>query len=1012
MKRMLCILALLLALFCVLAACNETTPPPSDNSTVDEGSEHTHDQGEWKTVTEPTCTQDGKQERSCTSCNEVLETRSVPATGHTYTDAVTTPTCTAGGYTTHTCACGDSYQDTPTPPAGHSHTPVVTPPTCTAGGYTTHTCACGDSYQDTPTSPRHSYGTDNLCIHCGKPQPGLYDANNTQLANWEELEGYGLSTTRSFSWRDYHTVKYSPYYVLKNTPALAGGVKLVVDELTAIPNYFFYCCSTLSEIIIPDSVTQIGENAFFSCTALAEINIPASVTAIGTGAFLRCSAMTSFTVESGNTVYSAAGNCLIHTASKTLISGFPSSTIPSDGSVTAIGVQAFYNYESMTSITIPASVTSIGDYAFSECTALDSIIFTCMPSKWSAISFGNDWNMMAGDCTVSYPNISSVTTPPSCFVAGYTTNTCSCCNQSYKTNEVPASHSYGANNASCTSCGQTAPGLYASNGTLIASWEQLLEGQEGLNLEKNYSDTQYEYGMGFNNFLFRSGTKLVVGNVSFIGSNVFRDCWDLKIVEIPENVAYIGKRAFAGCYNIKTVIISSPTTTRIEAGAFLGCTALESISLPSTITSIGQGAFENCSNLKSINLPEGLTEIQFMTFSGCESLNNITLPDSLRSLGVNAFTNCKALTSIHIPANITAIQSETFSNCISLESVTFAPNSKLTTIYDSAFWYCTSLAEIKLPASVTSIGRHAFSYAKLIETVDGVDYVGNWAVDYSSELTRLTLRAGTVGIAGYVYYQENSAIVPYKKNTTLQSIWIPASLKHISLYAFVDCTALTTVTFEQGSQLQDIGTGAFYGCVLLEGIALPDSIKAIGDYAFWGCSELETVTLSTNAQLQSIGNYAFQNCVLLNGVTLPDTLVTIGKYAFKNCAKLESIVIPASVTLIDESAFSGCSELASVTLAANGQLATIGAYAFQSCSKLESIAIPTSVTTIGKDAFTTSGLKTASLAVKTGWKIYSFQYKDGSDIIEYYLKYAESAAEIASYLKNSDFGSYEWRRTA
>ena len=116
--------------------------------------------------------------------------RCVEAHEHSYTAVVTAPTCTEKGYTTHTCACGDSYVDTYTDALGHawdsgkvtkqptateagiktftctrcsatktevipalshehSYKAVVTDPTCTAKGYTTHTCACGDSYVDT-----------------------------------------------------------------------------------------------------------------------------------------------------------------------------------------------------------------------------------------------------------------------------------------------------------------------------------------------------------------------------------------------------------------------------------------------------------------------------------------------------------------------------------------------------------------------------------------------------------------------------------------------------------------------------------------------------------------------------------------------------------------------------------------------------------------------------------------------------------------------------------------------
>ncbi len=141
-------------------------------------------------VTQPTCTEIGYTTHTCSVCNHSYVDGQTAALGHAWRDAtcliaktcsacgvtegealghnyeatVIAPTCTAGGYTIHTCsACGDSYQDSTTNATGHSYVAVVTAPTCTAEGYTTHTCSgCGDSYTDSKTaSIGHSY-TDTV----------------------------------------------------------------------------------------------------------------------------------------------------------------------------------------------------------------------------------------------------------------------------------------------------------------------------------------------------------------------------------------------------------------------------------------------------------------------------------------------------------------------------------------------------------------------------------------------------------------------------------------------------------------------------------------------------------------------------------------------------------------------------------------------------------------------------------------------------------------------------------
>ena len=119
-----------------------------------------HDFGEWETVQEATETETGLAKRSCKRCKEE-ETKVIPTTEHVhkYTAVVTAPTCTEKGYTTHTCACGDSYVDTETDALGHDYQERVYSPTCQNGGYTSHICKrCGYGYMDNITEPvDHSY---------------------------------------------------------------------------------------------------------------------------------------------------------------------------------------------------------------------------------------------------------------------------------------------------------------------------------------------------------------------------------------------------------------------------------------------------------------------------------------------------------------------------------------------------------------------------------------------------------------------------------------------------------------------------------------------------------------------------------------------------------------------------------------------------------------------------------------------------------------------------------------
>ena len=123
-----------------------------------EATGHTEAEPVMENEVPATCTEEGSADEVvyCEVCGEELSRTSVvlEPTGHRYTAKVTAPTCTAQGYTTHTCAnCGNSYKDTYKSALGHSYKNKVTAPTCTAQGYTTHTCSrCKKSYKDTYTA--------------------------------------------------------------------------------------------------------------------------------------------------------------------------------------------------------------------------------------------------------------------------------------------------------------------------------------------------------------------------------------------------------------------------------------------------------------------------------------------------------------------------------------------------------------------------------------------------------------------------------------------------------------------------------------------------------------------------------------------------------------------------------------------------------------------------------------------------------------------------------------------
>ena len=174
------------------------------------------------------------------------------------------------------------------------------------------------------------------------------------------------------------------------------------DTSYSIPNsvtyivYRAFCdCSSLTSITIPDSVTSIGTQAFLYCDSLTSITIPNSVTRIGSYAFNGCKKLTQINVDTANTVYSSVNGVLFN-KDKTELIRYPegkadtSYSIPD--SVTSIGDYAFRDCSRLTSITIPDSVTSIGYSAFYGCGSLTSVYISDIAS-WCGIAFdGSDSN--------------------------------------------------------------------------------------------------------------------------------------------------------------------------------------------------------------------------------------------------------------------------------------------------------------------------------------------------------------------------------------------------------------------------------------------------------------------------------------------------------------------------------------------------------------------------------------------------------------------------------------------
>lgn len=137
---------------------------------------------------------------------------------------------------------------------------------------------------------------------------------------------------------------------------------------------------------------------------------------------------------------------------------------------------------------------------------------------------------------------------------------------------------------------------------------------------------------------------------------------------------------------------------------------------------IGIGAFISCSSLQSVVLPSGIEKILSTTFRECSSLKTVTFSENLTSIAEFAFFGCSALESITLPEALAEIGTSTFRNCISLKDVAFG--NSLESIGICAFEDCAALKSIAIPESVEKIGLYAFRGTSLESAV--IQGEGSW----------------------------------------------------------------------------------------------------------------------------------------------------------------------------------------------------------------------------------------------------------------------------------------------
>ena len=568
--------------------------------------------------------------------------------------------------------------------------------------------------------------------------------------------------------------------------------------------------------------------------------------------------------------------------------GLTSISIPN--TIKTIGSEAF-GLTRLKTVTIPESVTSVGECAFYNCSALTTVYFNainCLKmgrfnynafkdcDKLTNVYFGANVNIIPDYGFVDCSGLTSITIP----------------------NSV------------------TTIGQWAFDGCTNL---------KSVNIGNSVTNISHRAFSACNNL---SSISLPI-TLKLIGKYAFSNCDKLTMVTIPESVDSIGDGAFAECTNLKTINLNAIKCIHMGSKSYptlKGCTALTAVNFGDKVNRVPDYAFYNCNGIESVTLPETVTYIGDYAFYNLNNISSITLPKTLTTIGDYAFGNSIKLSSVVIPNLVKYIGNYAFYGCDNLRSLTIG--EEVTFIGDKAFSYPDKTIWL------TYIAPTGYKNAN-----GNVNIVSN---DSYSSLTNVSVYphiSSMFEINGIKYVpvspsERTCDIIDCLYDTTMTTIkigptiaykGIEMKLNKINRSAFIDNYYIKTADITFGGNIEK---AAFSSCDSLENVMV--NAPSIGVYAFYNCDGLKKVAIGSN--VNSIGDNSFSNCSSLNDLSDGENVKFVGNNAFSDCSELKEVVLGENVETIGDFAFLNCTGLERLELGCN--LKAIGNQAFANCTSL------------------------------------------------------------------------------
>lgn len=809
----------------------------------------------------------------------------------------------------------------------------------------------------------------------------------------------------------------------KNVP----GTFKVADGTKTIGSRAASSFSEVTEVVIPASVTKIEDNVFDSMYNLEKVTFlptpngemganltigsafkyfkkitsvtfPKRLVKIAPDAFSTSydrTLMNFYVQELGDTTdrktnYYDIDGVLCKSDELVMFPAARSGAYQTPSGISVIGEGAFKGNKTITSVRFIATVTKIGIEAFSGCSALQTISFDdragfdleiCEKAfygcAFESIELPVNLQKLGKYAFGGMSGLSSVTV------------------NSNRKNLEYANDAFGN-----TSSKSYVSDLYIGENMSVVSISGVF-GSALRNIEIDPKNPYYHmsegvvYDKAITRILFFPNDKsefVIDDNLKTISAGTFSGKDYLSSITIGTGVTRIEDGAFSGCTGLTTVIFKAGGTEELTIGkkAFYGCNAistltfngrsgaaimiddeafalssfngiLEEITLPEGVKSLGKFAFDGRNTLTTINLPSTLESIaffekddEFIKGSSSSKLTSISVPN------VSAFRGCGQLQSINV--------AEGNNRFASIGGVLFgkenvgsndAPQYEITTLY-YAPWKCQGMA---MPAQYRDPegGEEQFGYLEIPETVTKVS---DYAFYYNFYIKRVSFD----GIRSEFTFGNNIFYL-----SKLEAINLPKGTSALPDNIFASCSELKSVTIP--NTVATIGVGAFRDCKMLSEVIFEEGNDELG----------LTLADGTSTGGQSSSNYgSFSSCSKLTSIELPARTKYIGKYAFASSG-LNEIRIPANVETIFDYAFQSCSSLSNVTFGNTNVSAqsggeedetsvsnslpdmVIGASAFASCPlwKAEtSFALPVNIVELGTSALSGTGLTTLTIPAR------------------------------------------------